>query len=244
MNRMPAPKMIMFDYGQTLADEVPFDGIAGTRALLGYAAENKHDLTAEQVQEKADELNRELGRFDPEKRHLFTIEVPNYAFLAYLYGSLGIRLSLSPEEADRIFWDASSPALPSEGIADLLSFLKRRGIRTGVISNISYSGQTLKERIDKLLPDNEFEFIISTADHMFRKPSPRIFELGLIKAELSPKDVWYVGDNFGCDIIGAHNAGIFPVLYDGASAKKSDIAADFDFLHIHHWQELTDILSK
>ena len=240
---MPAPKMIMFDYGQTIANEARFDGISGARALLEHAAENKHNMTAEQVQEKANELNRELGRFDPERRHLFKIEVPSYAFSAYLYGSLGIRLSLSPEEADRIFWDASSPAVPTEGISELLSCLKKRGIRTGVISNISYSGQTLKERIDRLLPENEFEFIISTADYMFRKPSPRIFELGLVKAELSPEDVWYAGDNYECDIIGAHGAGIFPVLYDGASPKKADVSADIDLLHIHHWQELTDILS-
>ena len=240
---MTAPKMIMFDYGQTLANEAHFDGIAGTRALLGYATVNKHSLTAEQVQKRADELNHELGRFDPKTRHLFKIEVPSYAFSAYLYESLGIKLSLSPEKADRIFWDASSPAVPTEGISELLTFLKKQGIRTAVISNISYSGNTLKERIDRLLPDNEFEFIISTADYMFRKPSRRIFELGLTKAELSAKEVWYIGDNFECDIIGAHNSGIFPVLYDGASAKTAPVTADFDFLHIHHWQELTDILS-
>lgn len=43
---MKAPKMIIFDYGQTLADEAPFDGIAGTKALLSYAVQNKYDLTA------------------------------------------------------------------------------------------------------------------------------------------------------------------------------------------------------
>ena len=31
MNR---PKMIIFDYGQTLVTEKPFDGLKGTRAVL------------------------------------------------------------------------------------------------------------------------------------------------------------------------------------------------------------------
>lgn len=35
---MRKPKMILFDYGQTLVKERKFDGIAGTEAVLRYAA--------------------------------------------------------------------------------------------------------------------------------------------------------------------------------------------------------------
>lgn len=34
---MKRPKMILFDYGQTLVNEKKFDGIAGTRAVMQYA---------------------------------------------------------------------------------------------------------------------------------------------------------------------------------------------------------------
>ena len=43
-----APRMIIFDYGQTLANEKPFDGVAGGAALLKYAVKNKYGYTAEQ----------------------------------------------------------------------------------------------------------------------------------------------------------------------------------------------------
>ena len=107
------PQMIIFDYGQTLVNERKFDGIKGTRAVLQYAVKNKYNKTAEEVQAYADELNREIGRFDPQKRHLFEYEMPNHMFSAFLYESLGIELSLTPAELDTVFWDAAAPGRPT-----------------------------------------------------------------------------------------------------------------------------------
>ena len=46
---MKIPKMILFDYGQTLIAEQKFDGVKGTEAVLKYATKNKYNLSAEQV---------------------------------------------------------------------------------------------------------------------------------------------------------------------------------------------------
>ena len=64
----------MFDYGQTLVAEEPFDGIKGTAAVMQHAVENKYDLTPEQVQQEANAINRELKRFDPANRSQNTVE--------------------------------------------------------------------------------------------------------------------------------------------------------------------------
>ena len=80
---MKLPKMILFDYCQTLIDEQEFDGVKGTEAVLQHATRNKYHLSAEQVQVRANEINREFGRFNPEKRHLFQIEIPNTMFTPY-----------------------------------------------------------------------------------------------------------------------------------------------------------------
>ncbi len=232
---MRKPRMILFDYGQTLINEKEFDGVAGTRAVLRYATKNKYNRTAEEVQAAADEINQELGRFDPKRRHLFQIEVPNHMFTAFLYQSMGIELSLTPPEIDRVFWDEASPGAPTEGIEDFLTYLKEQSIRTGVISNITYCGEVVEERISRLLPFHDFEFIIATSEYMFRKPNKRIFELALEKAELPPEDVWYIGDNYQCDVVGARNAGLFPVWYTGASAQPK---GKKDTLTVSHWSEL------
>ena len=233
---MKRPKMILFDYGQTLVNEAKFDGVKGSREILKYAAQNKHNISAEQLQEKANELNRELGRFDPARRHLFQIEVPNHMFTAYLYESLGIKLSISAEQIDRIFWDAAAPGTPTAGIEELLEFLYLNNIRTGVISNISYCGKAVADRINEMIPANRFEFIIATSEYMYRKPDRRIFELALEKAGLKADDVWYIGDQYECDIVGARNAGIYPVRYigaiDTAYERKNDV------MEINSWAEL------
>ena len=246
--------MIIFDYGQTLAAEAPFDGVAGSEALLKYATRNRHCYTAKQIQAFADELNRELKRYDPKYQKELTVEVPNHMFSSYLYRSLGIELALSAPEIDRIFWDAASPAVPTKGIENFLTFLSQKGIRTGVISNISYCGDALHERINSLLPGNEFEFIIASSEYMFRKPSPHIYKLALEMAELTAHEVWYIGDNFALDVEGANNAGLFAVHYLGALESRnlqnyvfSDMIYDVDsekyrFITVSSWDELAKII--
>lgn len=116
------------------------------------------------------------------------------------------------------------------------------GIRTGVISNITYAGKVVEERISGLLPHNHFEFIIATSEYMYRKPNRRIFELALEKAELKPEEVWYIGDNYECDIVGAGNAGVFPIWYTGAIDMKQKDRGDV--MKIRHWNELRELMGK
>lgn len=46
---MKEPRMILFDYGQTLVKQRPFDGVRGTEAVLKFATKNKYNKTAEEV---------------------------------------------------------------------------------------------------------------------------------------------------------------------------------------------------
>jgi putative hydrolase of the HAD superfamily len=202
--------MVLFDYGQT--------------------------LIAEQIQAKADEINREFGRFNPEKRHLFQIEIPNTIFTPYLYESQGIEIALSNSEIDTVFWNAAAPGVPTEGIKDFLRYLKNKDIRTGVISNIPYAPSVVEERINRLLPENTFEFIITSSNFMFRKPNKRIFDLALEKAQLQPDEVWYIGDQYECDVKGSLNAGLLPVWYIGAIDLP--YTADKNILTVKTWSEI------
>ncbi len=212
---MKIPKMILFDYGQT--------------------------LIAEQVQERANELNKEFGRYDPGKRHLRQIEIPNTMFTPYLYESQGIEIALSNAEIDTVFWDAAAPGVPTEGMENFLEYLKNKGIRTGVISNISYAQSAVAGRINRMLPGNSFEFIITSSNYIFRKPNRRIFDLALEKAGLNPDETWYIGDQYECDIKGALNAGIFPVWYIGAiDLPYKD---DKNILTVKTWDNLMEIMS-
>ena len=114
------PKMILFDYGQTLVNERKFDGVKGTAEVMKYATKNKYNRTAEEVQAAANAINDELGRYDPARSHLLQVEVPNCMFSPYLYEPMGIELALSHRERDKVFWDAASPGVPTEGILEFL----------------------------------------------------------------------------------------------------------------------------
>ena len=239
---MKLPQMILFDYGQTLVNETWLGGGVGTAAVMEYATKNMHNLTPAQVQAEADVINKELGRFDPTKRHLAWIEVPNCMFSPYLYESMGIEIPLSHKERDVVFWNATAPGKPTEGIEDFLDFLREKGIRTGVISNITYCSEAVNERINTMVPNHNFEFIIATSDYIYRKPHRRIFQLALEKADLKPEDVWYIGDNYECDVKGAVGVGMFPVWYKGAIdlPYKDDEAV----LTVKSWHELMKIINE
>ena len=261
---MKRPDMILFDYGQTLVNETPFDGVRGTEAVLRYCTENKYHLTAEQIQREANAINSELGGFDPARRHLFQVEAPNYMFTAYLYESLGIKLSLTSGQVDQIFWDAASPGRPTEGCPEFLAYLAAQGIRTGVISNISYCGQVVEQRIRGLFPGHPFEFVLATSEYMFRKPNRRIFWLALEKAGLrqawmtgedagqgynpdtgkqldsGSRNVWYIGDQYECDIVGAAGAGLFPIWYTGAMDLPYE--SHEGVMTVSHWKEVRALL--
>lgn len=233
------PKMLLLDYGQTLVDETSFNGIAGMSAIMKYAIENKYHRTPEQVQEEAEVINGEIGRFSASGAQLLQIEIPNNIFVAYLYESLGIRLSIPYSEIDTIFWDAASPGRATKGVAEFLEFLRQKHIRTGVISNIPYSGQAVERRIRETVPGHTFEFIITSSEYCFRKPNKRIFQLALEKAGLQAEDVWYIGDNYECDVVGARKAGIFPVWFIGAVKQYE---AREDVLTVSQWSELQKLL--
>jgi len=234
--------MVLFDYGQTLIAEQKFDGVKGTEAVLQYATRNKYHLSAEQVQVKANEINREFGRFNPEKRHLFQIEIPNTMFTPYLYESQGIEIALSNSEIDTVFWNAAAPGTPTEGIKDFLEYLKNKGIRTGVISNISYDPSVVTERINRLLPENNFEFVITSSNFIFRKPNKRIFDLALEKAELQPDEVWYIGDQYEYDVKGSLDAGLMPIWYIGAIDLP--YTEDKNILTVKTWSEIKQYMEE
>lgn len=240
---MEKPKMIIFDYGQTLVHEEKFNGLAGIKAVLGEGVLNPNNITAEEVQEFTRQLNRDIGRYDPESGHLYMIEVHNHPFQNYLYEYFGLIRIVSPLELETIFWDAASPGRPTKNILEFLTYLQNNNIRSAVISNLSFSGQALKHRIDTLIPQNNFDFIIASSEYVFRKPHKRIFEIAVKKANLEPGQIWYCGDNGICDVEGAEMAGLFPVWYKGAY-KGADFKPKNECLIISDWLKLIRVLEE
>lgn len=88
-----------------------------------------------------------------------------------LYESLGIELSLTPLEMETVFWDAASIGAMMPETDKMLEYLRENGIRTAVISNLMWSGEALTRRLNRLLPENQFEFVMTSSDYLVRKPN-------------------------------------------------------------------------
>lgn len=239
---MQKPKMIMFDYGQTLIAESRFNGEKAMRAVLKYAKKNPYNVSAKEVQDFAKTLNKDIGRYNPDIRNSPNIEVHNHIFQKFLYEYFDIEIDLTPQELEKVFWDNASTKKITKNIDVLLEYLHEAGIRTAVISNISFSGKALEERINLFLPNHHFEFILATSEYVFRKPHSRIFELALRKARLNARDVWYCGDNAYFDVEGASGAGIFPVWYRGAIEEENKLTPAVECLTVNDWSEVIELL--
>lgn len=237
---MHKPKMVFFDYGRTILREPNYSNLRGTEALMGYATSNPHNWSPKQVNDFATCLWQRVCA--PAKA--LGYELPNSRFSRLLYSLLQIEFCLSPSEQEQIFWDNVSPGAVTPRIATLLKYLNKNGIRTGVISNISFSGESLKCRIQRLLPDNAFEFFIASSEYLVRKPHPLIFTLALGKAGLTAEEVWHCGDDPVKDVAGAAAAGIFPVWYRGPAPAAPPDAPKCPHLAIGDWSELIDTLQE
>lgn len=244
---MTKPQMIIFDYGHTLFYEPGFNAMRCEEAAFPYIIKNPLNLTVEQIYAKVQKM---FQQFNEQRKS--GIEIHEWQFMRLIYEHLGIQFGISYEELEEIEWNAASEGAVMPHAEQMLNYLNENGIRTAVISNIGWSGQALTNRINRLLPDNRFEFVIASSEYVIRKPNKMLFEIALRKAELPPDQVWYCGDSIENDVMGAHGAGIYPVLYEGNTPdeinpflhQNDGIEVDFDYLHIHDWCEMVEILKK
>lgn len=241
---MRYPKMIIFDYGHTLLYEPGFDALRGEKALFEYITENPRGITPEQANRFVEALFSEFGRVREAG-----FEIHEYPILRLMNEYFGLRFSVPVEEAEIIFWEGASRGALMPGADRMLDFINENGIRSGVVSNISFSARALQSRINRLLPRNRFEFVIASSEYMIRKPNRLLFELALRKAGLSAEEAWFCGDHPQADVEGAARVGIFPVWYENATERdykdrSGEMVPSCEHLHIHEWHEMITALEK
>lgn len=103
-------------------------------------------------------------------------------------------------------WDVNTHPYP--GIPELLTFLKKRGIRLAILSN--KKKEFIQLTIDKFLSHWKFEVIIGDEEAFPRKPEPDGAYHIARTFNLHPEKIVYVGDT-GTDMQTGVNAGMFTV---------------------------------
>ena len=180
-------KAVIFDLWDTIVD---FD-VAGTTAF-------HHDV-ARRVGRDPDEFialwnegraARDSGSF---RDYLLSLGVDDHADDV---------IRLRHEETRR-------QLVPRPGAVETIEELRRRGLRTGMISVCS-------DEVPLLWPETAFaELFDSTVFSCsvgIRKPDPRIYRLALDELEVAPQEAIFVGDGANDELAGAERVGMRAVL--------------------------------
>ncbi len=233
---MHRPAGVIFDFGNTILHLESVSMVSGNERMLEFA-ENAPDLAAEDIQLIADEIDVEIQRIRDESM----VEFGCQSFQRLLYENLDISFSISYQEMEREFWNAAIKYSPSEGIFDVLDLLEKHQIKTGILSNSSFTGAVLEEELAKHDLAHRFSFLISSIDYGFRKPHKRLFGLAVRKMNLEPQGIWFVGDKLEYDIRGAIDYGLYPVWYNPEN-KPGEI--DGEYWEVRSWQEFQEKIKE
>ncbi|WP_162300647.1 HAD family hydrolase [Anaerosacchariphilus polymeriproducens] len=236
---MKKPKMIIFDYGNTLVKETIFNSKKGIAALEKYFVFKNNKVDLDRLAEFSDKMFLDLVKKALENG----VEIHNISCLKFMFEYFEVECSLNYIEMEKIFWDHAASGIKMDYVDEVLEYLKKHNIRTGIISNISFSRENVLRRINEIFKNNSFEFIVTSSEYVYRKPNRLIFELGLKKAGLNANDVWYCGDNFNNDILGASATGIFPVYFDSCN-KSNNEKNNIEYLYITSLKDLISNLEE
>lgn len=138
---------------------------------------------------------------------------------------------------ERKIWDASVLLLPLSGVKSTLDYLNDSGVPLGCISNAIFSADILEAELSKHGLSSHLKFVLSSADFGKQKPSKEIFLHALSLLQVEPKDTWYIGDSWENDILGAANAGMFPVWF----SKKTMEEMNPNRHQVDSWNKIQEI---
>ena len=201
------PKGVLLDYGGTLLEEAGYDLRAGVAAMLARASYLAPGVTLDVVMARAKRVSAELA----DRRDEFGIETPWPSLTRLIHDYFGTRFSVSMDELEEIFWDASVVTRPMPGARAALDALHAAGIPMAVLSNSSFGAPIIHRDIAKHGLADHLAFVMVTADYVVRKPSPLLFETAAARLGVAPADTWFVGDRLDTDVAGAQAAGMVAV---------------------------------
>ena len=239
------PQMVLFDVGGTLFRDgkcIFRDGLSALR----QAATNPDVTDDDTLLRIWNEYHDEIG-WSFRSQGGAVLDMSLSAGIKYVTMTAGLQFNKTIAELEEIFDRFNSTRELMPGIGELLETLKAKGIRAAVISNNAMSGEGLSLSLDRWLPENGFEFSLTSADVLFAKPCKAIFHCACNFAGVAPEDAWYCGDSFTPDVLGGSGAGLSVVLIDEKSECPLEMRNDEnagEYMAVKDWYSLKNYIEN
>ncbi|HZJ78103.1 MAG TPA: HAD family hydrolase [Clostridia bacterium] len=236
---MKQPKAVIFDVGGTLFTDGDFHTFEAIEALR-LAADNPDATSTKSLFEISMDLLKRIKQADTNG-----IDIKLAAIIENVINRAGLEYSTDLESLAILFDSINcSERAIIPNINELLNTLEQEGIRTAVISNTVMSGIQMKAAIERHIPNNNFEFVFTSADFIFKKPYSDIFEAALMKTGLKAEDCWYCGDSFANDVVGSSSVGMYPIHYNASSKKPVEFIEkdNLNYCAVNDWTQLIKII--
>ncbi len=202
-------KAVLFDAGNTVM-LINYAVVAEALAEEGFDVEEAGVREAEY---------RARVRLDPILAQRHSTEAPKIfqTYIRFVCEGLGMEWGAATERAFRRIaeynrehnlWNQPNPQAPA-----VLERLQSLDLAVGMISN---SDGSIERMITKEGLASYFQFILDSRVVGVEKPDPRIFQMALERAGVSPAEAVYIGDLYSIDIVGSRAAGLEAILLDPA----------------------------
>jgi putative hydrolase of the HAD superfamily len=229
-------EMVFFDAGETILHPHP----SFPELFARTCAEHGYTIEPERVRETQSRLGPHLIEIaaDSGVEDASLSAEASKEFWTFLYRRLLSELGLDESlagELYQVFSDSRSYKL-FDDVKPALDRLEQAGYRIGLISN--FEGW-LEKMLVELEVGHVFEVSVISGVEGVEKPDPRIYEIALTKAAVSPANTVHVGDSVKFDVEPAKSVGMHAVLIDRAGTAGGEGCPTIMSL-----EELPGVISK
>ena len=200
---------IFFDKGGTLSYQNPHtdDGVEEAKKIMNFLGYKGDPV---EFRKTLKERDKKYKKWSLEKCYEETVEVICKKWLYFdapFYEKIDINadklvIMSSHVKGDRILFPEATP---------LVKEMKRRGYRTGLISN-TVSLSLVPGELREADIYNDLEVVVMSSLERLRKPDPEIFRLSCERAGVAPERCVYIGDAPNRDVEGPRKAGFGGVV--------------------------------
>ena len=225
-NLFAGSKAILFDYDNTLVNSKPVfrKAIQAVSSdIYNFLKDNAQTLVSpELLEQKLLYISEKLDSEGVYDRNAWWVEVLK-------------EIGINEVEKDQLFewtslyWSIAGETLPFEDAMDILTYLKQKGYKLGLVTNSDGEGGDKKSRRSTFPYIDKFDIIIIGGENNVKpKPSIQPFILACEELKAKGNECVMVGDDPVKDCLAAKKAGLKSILVDRErSVKYPELYADF-----------------